>query len=178
MIWIVYLVAVLVFAAGGASVFLVAVGMPGTWALLALAVVVELSSGAWLPAGEQTFSWTLLGACLVLAIVGEILEAGAGALGAKHGGGSRRGMVLSMIGGIAGAIVGAPFGLLLGSMLGAVVGTFAGALIGELSHPDKEIGEAVRPATAATVGRILGTLSKLPIAIAVWIALTIAAFVR
>ena len=179
MAWISYLVAVIVFLSGAGSVFLVMIGLPGTWALLALAGLIELLDGLYLPGDESTtFSWWLLLGCVALAGIGELLELLAGALGAKKAGSSRRGMIASVIGGIVGAILGAPFGLILGSFCGAVVGTFAGAVLGEITHRDKGVTDTLRPAAGATVGRILGTLSKLPVAVAVWIALTVAAFVR
>ena len=59
----------------------------------------------------------------------------------------------------------------------AVIGTFAGAIMGELSGDESTtVRDTLKPATGATIGRILGTLSKLPIAMAIWAALTTAAF--
>lgn len=178
MVWIAFVVAVLVFVAGAASVFLVMIGLPGTWLLLALAGLIELADSLYLPAdASTTFSWWLLLACVILAGIGELLELGAGAIGAKRAGSSRRGMIASVLGGVIGAIVGAPFGLIIGSFVGAVLGTFIGAVVGEMTAKDTRIEQTIRPATGATIGRILGTLSKLPVAIAVWIALTVAAFI-
>jgi uncharacterized protein YqgC (DUF456 family) len=176
--WLALLVGVLVALLGVASVFLVLVGLPGTWLLLGLVLLIELIDGWWL-VGEPavTFAWWLLIACLGLAVVGEVLELVAGALGAKRGGASRRGMVFAAVGGIVGGIAGAPFGLVLGAFAGAVIGTFAGAVVGELGNPNTALGDTLRPATAASIGRILGTLVKLPIAIAVAVALSVAAFV-
>lgn len=66
---------------------------------------------------------------------------------------------------------------------GALPGTFGGALAGELSHPGRkelddkaEYKDALKPALAATVGRVLGTVGKAGIAAAVWLALTAALF--
>lgn len=177
--WLAYVIALGVFVVGAGSVFLVAVGMPGTWLLLALAAGIELADGLWLPPERSTtFSWWTLAACLALAILGEILEAGAGAVGAKRAGASRRGVIAAVIGGIVGAIAGAPFGFVVGSFAGAAIGTFLGALVAELTRPGAKPSASLRPAWGATVGRILGTLSKIPVAIAVWITLTFAAFVR
>jgi len=176
--WIAVLVAVLVVLAGALSVFLVVIGLPGTWLLLGLALLIELVDHWWLE-GEApvTFSWWLLGACTVLALIGELLEFLAGALGAKRGGASRRGMALAVVGGVVGGIVGVPFGLIVGAFFGAVLGTFLGAVIGELTRPGTELRDTLRPAIGASIGRVLGTLAKLPIAIAVWVALSVAAFV-
>jgi len=97
-------------------------------------------------------------------------------------------MIGALIGGLIGAIVGMPFGLIIGAFIGAVLGTFIGAILGELTVPlppstDIEnsstrtrVRESIKPATGAVIGRVLGTLSKLPIAIAVWVVLSIHAF--
>lgn len=175
--WIALLIALLVTLAGAASLFLVVVGLPGTWLLLALALTIQLTDHLWLEdAQANTFAWWLLIACTVLAAIGELLELLAGALGAKHGGSSRRGMVYAVVGGVLGGIVGAPFGLVVGAFVGAILGTFLGAILGEMMSPGTELRDTLRPATGASIGRILGTLSKLPVAVAVWVTLSIAAF--
>jgi len=177
--WIGYVVAALVTLLGAGSVVLVLLGLPGTWALLAIALLVELIDAWYLPEGARTtFSWWLLAGCTALALLGELFEFLAGALGAKRAGSSRRGQVLAVVGGIAGAIAGAPFGLVIGSFVGAIAGTFLGAVIGEMTRPGMRVEQTFRPASGAVVGRVLGTLSKLPIAVVVWIALSVAAFVR
>ena len=61
-------------------------------------------------------------------------------------------------------------------MIGAVIGTFLGAVIGELTSPERSESGTLKPATGATIGRILGTTSKLALAIAIWIVLSISAF--
>jgi len=176
--WIGILVAVGITLLGAGSVVLVALGLPGTWALLAVALLVELVDGLYLSTEPPTtFSWWLLGVCVGLAALAELLELLAGAAGAKRGGSSRRGVVGSVIGGVVGAIVGAPFGLVIGSLAGALLGTFAGAILGELTNPGPRPGGLMRPASGAVVGRLLGTLAKVPLATAVWIALSVAAFV-
>jgi uncharacterized protein YqgC (DUF456 family) len=164
---------------GLACVASVVIGLPGTWILIGLALVIEMSDTLYLaPEREQTFQWWLLGVCVVLAAIGEGLEFIAGALGAKKAGSSRRGMVGALIGGVAGAFLGIGIPVpVVGSLIGAVIGTFAGAIAGEMTgHQTTTIGETIRPATGATVGRILGTLSKVPIAVIVWCALTVDAF--
>jgi uncharacterized protein YqgC (DUF456 family) len=176
--WIAYLVAFSLTLLGALSVLAVVIGLPGTWLLIALAVGIELSDHLW--SGELhpvTFGWWVLGTCLALAALGELLEFLAGALGAKRGGSSRRGMFWAVVGGIVGGLVGAPFGFVIGAFVGAAIGTFAGAVLGELGTPGRRFRETLRPATSASVGRILGTLSKLPIAVLVWITLSVAAFV-
>lgn len=196
------LVGIVFFVLGAVCVISIILQLPGAWIMIALALVIELIDGLWLPETRtSTFGvwvvseWWIIVTCLLLAGLGEVLEFFAGVLGAKKGGASKRGMWGSLIGGIAGAII-FTFVLVvipvIGSLIGAVIGTFVGAVIGELSAPPAEVdGETVipsmktdlrgkvrgslKPATGATIGRILGTLSKLPIGIIIWLALTVAA---
>ncbi len=218
--WIALLVAALFALLGVGCLILVAVGLPGTWILLALALVVELSDRAYAQSPEpQTFGWWLLIACLALALFGELLEFLAGAAGTKVGGGSRRGMVGAIVGGILGAILLTPVipVPLVGTLVGALIGTFCGALVAERTRPDRRrpspvapvpapvgasgaevvaVGDAADPALpaapepgrdlgwgpdlkaalGATTGRLLGTIGKLAVGVAIWIALSVAAF--
>ncbi|UCD75224.1 MAG: DUF456 domain-containing protein [Phycisphaerales bacterium] len=187
------IVGIFFFILGAGCVITVILGLPGSWMMLGLAVLIELIDGWWLPEeSTTTFAWWLIIVCGLLAGVGEVLEFIAGVLGAKKGGASKRGMWGALIGGILGVFLGVGIGLpipiigsVIGSLIGAAIGTFAGAIIGELSAPPTEVdGEtttatvrgSLKPATGATIGRVLGTLSKLPIAIIIWLVLTIAAF--
>lgn len=70
----------------------------------------------------------------------------------KKTGGSKAGAWGATIGLIAGVFVG-PWGIILGP--------FAGALIGELIHDRKNIGRAIKSATGAFLGFLLGTGLKL-----------------
>lgn len=137
--WLVYLVAVLFSLLGLASLGLVALSLPGTWITLVLALVIELVDGYYMEGEDPTtFGWWLLGVCLVLALIGEALEFAAGAVGTKFGGGTKRGMIGAVIGGIAGAIVLTPLLPIpvVGTLVGALVGTFAGAYFAEKTHPN------------------------------------------
>ena len=177
--WVAILVAVLFTLLALGCLFALVIGLPGTWIMIGLAVIIELVDRWYLPAGEQTtFGWWVLLVCVVLAGIGEVLEFFAGLLGAKKAGSSKRGMIGSIIGGLAGAVVGtglpAP---IIGTLVGALVGTFLGALIGEATGNEaKELKESVKPATGALIGRVLGTLSKLPIAMLVMVILVVRAF--
>ena len=90
-------------------------------------------------------------------------------------------MLGALLGGIVGAIVGTfviPIPL-VGSLIGALFGCGLGAIIGELNNAkDTRLKDTIKPAAGAVVGRILGTLAKLPCAIAVWVILSVAAFWR
>ncbi len=182
MAWIPYLVAFLFLFFGGICVLLVALQLPGTWTLLGLALVIELGDSLYLTAGQaETFGWEVLILCLILALLGEVIEFIAGAVGVKKGGGTKRGVVGSLAGGIVGFFLFAPlfaFLPLFGPLLGALLGTFVGAFLGELSAPRSRAEDALKPAAWATLGRVVGTTGKVGIAMAMWIALSFSAFWR
>ena len=176
--WLALVVAVLFCIIGLACVIAVIFGLPGTWILLGLAFLVEFLDRYYLPEGDrQTFSWWLLAVGLLLAGIGELLEFFAGVMGAKKAGSSKRGIWGSFIGGILGGLMGLVVPPpLIGSLICAVLGTFLGAVLGEFSNPETTVRDTLKPAAGASVGRLLGTLSKMPVAMAVWLMLSIAAF--
>jgi len=183
MTWIAYLVALAFVLLGAGCLVLVALGLPGGWLLLALAAGIEFFvDPLYLPGVSQpTFPpWTLWTSLLLL-LVGEVLEFGASALGAKRGGATRRGMVGALAGGLVGAILLTPVIPIpvVGTLLGALVGTFLGALAGETTgRRPSSLRGSIKPAAGATVGRVLGSMSKLGIGLVVWIVLSVAAFWR
>ena len=178
--WLVYLVAALFFVLGGLCVVSIILSVPGAWILLALALIIEVCDGLYLPPeSAQTFPWWLLATCAGLVLLSELIELAAGMAGAKAGGSSKRGMWGALIGGMLGAIL-MTFLIpipLVGTLIGALVGTFIGALVGETSGQNaKTVRGSMKPAVGATVGRVVGTMTKIGIAIAVWIVLSVAAF--
>ncbi len=185
--WIAYVVATLFFLLGAGCVLLLVVQAPGTWILLLLAAGIEWLDRFYLPADDrQTFAWWVLGACLALAAVGELVEFFAGAAGAKRGGSSRRGMWGALVGGIAGVFVFTPlffFVPVFGALFGALLGTFVGAMLGELSDQRQrwrasDVRGSLKPALWATAGRVVGATSKVGIGISMWLTLTVSAFWR
>lgn len=143
-----------------------ALGLPGHWVLLLLALGVELGDEHWLPAGQDTtFGWGLLAVLLVLGLLGEAIELGAASFGAKKGGGSRRGAWGGLLGGLAGGVLGMAIPIpILGSLIGAFVGTFAGTLIAESTGKDPKLTrDSLKPALWATLARAMGTAAKLAI---------------
>ncbi len=176
--WITVIVIVLFASVAAVCVLLALIGLAGTWIMVAIALGVELLDSYW--GDGETWGWTTLGICVGLAVVGEIMEMGAGALGVKVGGGSRRGMIGAIIGGIVGGIALTPFIPIpvMGTLVGAVIGTFCGAVIGEVTHKDpSSIGCVAKSATGATFGRILGVLGKTGVAAVCWCILVITPFV-
>lgn len=154
---------------------LIVVGLPGTWILLAIAAIVEMTDHLWLdPAMEPTvFGWWVLLGCVVLGLIGEALEFATGAVGTKVGGGNNRGMIGAFVGGLVGGIAGTGMFPIVGTLVGALLGTFVGALVGEITGPDaKDTKEALPAAIAATIGRVVGTVAKLGFSIVIWVGLT------
>lgn len=182
MSWLSLLLAIVFALFGLACLLLVAVGLPGTWLLLAVAAAVELLDGRVLGRGGAgavvTFGWRLLLASTALAAAGEGLEFASGAAGAKLGGSSRRGTWGALVGGLVGAIALTPVVPvpLVGTLLGALVGTFLGAWIGEATGPvARRHRDTLRAAVAAVVGRLGGLLAKLAVGATVWVLLVRAA---
>ena len=143
-----------------------ALGLPGHWVLLLLAIGIEVGDEKWLPTGQDTtFGWGLIVAILVLGLIGEAIEFGAASFGAKKGGGSRRGAWGGLLGGLAGGLLGIAIPIpILGSLIGAFLGTFAGTLIGESTgKAPKLTKDSLKPALWATLARAGGTAAKLAI---------------
>lgn len=178
MSWLSYLIATLFTLVGGLCLITILFSLPGGWLVVVLAAIINLVDQTWHDPALQTFDWRLIGACVLLLILGEIIEFAAGAAGAKAGGASRRGMIGALIGGIAGGILGTFFPVpVVGSLIGALVGTFVGAIWAEITGASGHtLTTSLKPATGATIGRILGTVGKIAISVAVWISLSIAAF--
>ena len=157
---------------GGICVFLVLLGLPGSWILLGAAVVIELVDRAWLEAPAQSFQLGVLLTCLAVAAFGEVLEFGASAVGAKTGGSRARGTWGAILGGIAGSLFGLLIPLLIiGPLIGGALGAFTGAFLGQASYSDTTWRESIKPAAGAAVGKVVGTLIKVPLAALIWIAL-------
>ena len=178
--WLQIALATLFALYGLACLFLVVLGLPGVWVLLGTAFAVELLDAVVLREPAMSFGWKLLAVGGVIGLVGEGIEAAAGAAGAKLGGGTRRGMVGALVGGIAGAIVLTPLfpAPLLGTLLGALVGTFAGAWAGEATARKRRTrAETARAAFAAVLGSLAGRLGKLVTNVVVWMLLVRAAFI-
>jgi uncharacterized protein YqgC (DUF456 family) len=145
------------------SWILTVVGMPGNWLMVAATALY-----AWLlPEDSATsFGWGIVLAVALLATLGELLEAVAGALGVAKAGGSRRGALLALLGsltgGILGMIVGIPIpmvGSLVAAVLFAGIGALIGAMIGE-KWKGRDLNESWAVGKNAFWGRLLGTLGK------------------
>lgn len=176
--WIAWPVAGAFTVLGLLCTLLLVLGLPGAWLTIALAVLVDLLDFLWLPEPERpTFSIGILAVAVVLAGLGELVEFAASALGAQRMGASRRGIAGALLGSLVGAVVGTfliPIPV-VGTLAGAIGGSFLGAMLGETSA-GRSVEHSMRPATGAAIGRVLGTLGKIPFAVAVWGVLAAAAF--
>ncbi|MEZ6044659.1 MAG: DUF456 domain-containing protein [Planctomycetaceae bacterium] len=140
--------------------------MPGNWLIIVCAAFF-----IWLypypgTEGEGLEWWMVIG-LVVIAVLGELIEFAAGAVGAAKQGASRRAMVLAVIGTMIGSLLGAGAGVpipvvgpVIGALGGGALGAFAGAWVGE-TWKGKTAQESLNVSKGAMVGRILGTLGKL-----------------
>ncbi len=141
-----------------AGLFGVVLGLSGNFILLGLALIT-----AWIGGFQQLSGWLLL-LLLVLAVLGEVVEAFLGVATARGFGATRWGMIGTFVGGIAGAMVGTSVLPLIGSLVGAFAGSFLGAVIGELLRGGRA-GASMRAGTGAFVGKVVATSFKLAIGI-------------
>jgi uncharacterized protein YqgC (DUF456 family) len=170
---VVYLYAAILLVLNTLGLFLIVLGLPGTWFM-----VLATALFAWLGQKEGMISVPTLVVLAGLALAGEVVEFAAGAAGSRGAGGSWRGSAGALGGGIAGGILGTfliPIPV-LGSILGACLGAFAGALLGEMSG-GKRLEPAIRVGRGAFVGRLLGTVYKLAAGGVIWMVAAVASFV-
>lgn len=147
--------------------------LPGNWLMVASAAV--LAALTW--GRHGMFSPWTLGACVLLAGLGEIVDLGAAMMGAKRGGAGRGGAWGALLGGVLGAIAGTvliPIPI-LGSLIGLCGGATAGAFLLELGG-GRTSRQSMRAGLGAGVGGLLGKVAKIGIGIVIWIILAIAAF--
>ena len=100
------------------------------------------------------------------------------AMASRRAGGTWRGSAGALAGGLVGGIVGT-FALpipVAGSILGACAGAFAGALLGEL-WGGRDLERALAIGRSAFTGRLVGTLLKLGVGLAMWVTATVASVV-
>jgi uncharacterized protein YqgC (DUF456 family) len=165
---------------GAGCVMLVLFGLPGGWLMLGTAVAVELLDHHVQGVPHVTFGWGWLMAVGVVLAMGEFAEFVGGAAGAKAGGASARGVFGALVGGFIGAVVGTlVFAVpLVSTLAGALIGAGVGAAVGELTRPGMTVRRSIKPIAGAVVGRLLGTMLKLPFAIIAWLALSVLAYLR
>jgi uncharacterized protein YqgC (DUF456 family) len=146
------------------SLFLIPLGLPGTWIMVGSAIGYDAIVGG------DPIGWVTIVGTAVLAVIAEIFEFSLSARYTKKYGGSRRAGWGAIIGGIVGAIVGVPVPI-IGSVIGAFVGSFIGALVAEYTRRESTAGTATRVATGALIGRVVAAAMKtgIGVVIAAWL---------
>jgi hypothetical protein len=174
-----YLWASLLVAFNLLACFATLLTLPGNWFIVAATAVFALIYNA---PGEPGISWWTVGGLVGLALLGEVLEFAAGAMGAAKHGGTRRGMLLSLVGAAVGSIWGAfltlpiPLvGPLFGALGGGALGAFCGAFLGE-KWAGKTTGQSAAVGKGAFIGRLLGTGGKMAIGMVMVIVAAFDAF--
>ncbi|MCS7032509.1 MAG: DUF456 domain-containing protein [Phycisphaerae bacterium] len=154
MIWFSYAVLLLLHLL---ALGLTLVSLPGLWLMAG-----SLALYAWWTGFDRYVGWPSLIAMLALAATAEVVEFFAGAVGSHQAGGTRRGMIGAVVGGIVGAIAATPLIPIpiVGTIAGMCIGSFAGAFLIELwIRRNWEHSAAV--GWGAAKGRFFGTLLKL-----------------
>lgn len=160
--------------AGLLFIGLTLIGVPGAWLVLLMAVVWELAT----PTTSLFTAWPI-GIAAALVLLAEAVDFGAGAVGAKIGGGGKRAAWGAVIGAILGAIVGTfviPIPV-IGSVAGAAIGSGAGAMVGHVEEAESR-GQLLKVGGAAAAGRLVAILIKLAIGLAVVCVLTFGAIIK
>lgn len=147
----------------GAAWFLNLLTLPGNWIAVALLATYSLLGP---DEGRAAVGIVPILGAFAIALLGEIAEFAASALGASRAGASRRSTMMavggSMIGAIAGAIIGVPIpiiGPLVAAVLFGGVGATAGAMYGEWTD-GKSWKESWSIGHAAFWGRTFGVFGK------------------
>ncbi len=142
------------------SVFIIPLGLPGTWVMLAAGVGYSILV-------PDSIGWFTLVAVSVIAIIAEVLEFTMSGTYTKKYGGSRRASWGAIIGGTVGAIMGVPVPV-IGSIIGAFAGAFAGALIAEYS-----LGSGAKASTRAATGALIGRAVAAAMKVAAGLMITV-----
>jgi len=146
------------------SIFVVPLGLPGTFIMVAVAILANYVAAAGI-------GWFAIGLSLALAVTAEVLEWTLSARFAQKYGGSKRAGWGAILGGLIGAFAGIPVPI-IGSMIGAFAGAFVGALVAEYTQPQADASSATRVATGALIGKAAATALKLAIAFTIAFLLT------
>ena len=151
----------------GGSLFLIPLGLPGLWLMLAAGFAYDL-----LMPGDPIGIWNIAGA-LVLAVLAEVAEFTLAGKYARKYGGSRRAGWGAILGGIVGAFMGVPV-----PIVGSVIGAFAGAFVGALAFEymgNRNATAATRVAWGALIGRVVAAGLKVGVGVAIGAWLLLAA---
>lgn len=145
-------------------------GIPGNWLMIGTVAAFDwwyddrrvIHTGTWI-------------AVIAIAVLGEMVELLAGAVGARRFGGSRLASVGALGGGLIGAVCGTVFipVPLFGTVIGAALGAFCGATGVELMR-GRPHNESVRIGRGAAFGHVTGNLTKFALGCVIWLILAVA----
>jgi hypothetical protein len=152
----------LLIAAGLIGLVLIPLGLPGLWV-----IVLGILGYGWLT-DFRTLSAGFLVLVILLALLGEVVEAWVGFRFARRYGGSSRAGWGALVGGLIGAIVGVPVPI-IGSVVGGFVGAFLGAAVFEYTRARRTEG-AVKAGWGAMLGRAAAAAVKMAIGIVLVVA--------
>ena len=144
------------------SLFMIPLGLPGTWVMIAAGVGYSLL----VPNSIGIFALVVTTG---LAVVAEVFEFTLAGKYARKYGGSRRASWGAIIGGTVGAIVGVPVPI-VGPIIGGFAGAFIGALVFEWSR-GSGAQASTKVAYGALVGRVVAAALKVAVGfvIAAWL---------
>lgn len=148
------------------GLILTLIGLPGIWMMIAIAIALQV----W---RQDLFNIWVLVICVMLGLIGEVIEFISGAAGSKLAGGSKRAGVGAMIGALVGAILGATFPPVIGAVIWGVVGAGLGAMIAETTRDETHIKNTLSIGGAAAAGRFVGIISKVILAAMVYVLILI-----
>jgi len=134
-------------------------GLFGNWVIL-LGI-----TAAGLVTKFELFPWWVLIILLILAVVGEVLEALSGWLGARHLGGSSVTFWPPLVGGLVGAGLGTMVFPIFGLVVGAFAGCFLGVFLYENQKHRRDVQASARAGLGATLGRLGGAAAKVCIGV-------------
>ena len=172
-----YLMALLLFLANFAAWASILFLIPGNWIMVFLSALFYL----FMPEDSgKGISLTVLVIAILLAGLGELVEALGSSAGAAKKGASRRAMILALLGTFLLSVIGAtvatpvfpPVGTVVGAILGGAVGAYLGAYLGEAWKGNLDV-DRMEISRAAFVGRLLGVVGKLAIGVVILVMLTI-----
>ncbi len=159
-----------IFLAAIAGIGMTLVTLPGIWLAIAVAAIWELLLGG-------LYTWETLAVAIGLGVTAELTEFAASAVGASRAGGTRRGAIGSIAGGLIGAVGGTvliPIPV-VGTLAGGAIGAGLGALVAERHGGRMTWRDSARVGTGAAVGRLIATILKTCFAIAVAVVLCVGA---
>jgi uncharacterized protein YqgC (DUF456 family) len=158
-----YILFVLLYVVLAVVLLSTALGFPGNWILVGVAVVIALIDRF------TGMTWGYLFLCAGLATLGEIIESSLGAVIVVRRGGTWWGVAGSILGGFAGVILGAGVAPPFGPVLLGLLGAFFGAVFGEYAK-QRQIEPAMRIGFWSFVGRMLSVAAKIGVGCAIlWI---------